>query len=81
MSADPADVLSAALLLPDEARADVAYRLLQSLKPSAILSDDDPNLGDELERRVAAYEAGETSASEWQDVSKRLRAALDERAG
>jgi len=79
MSVDPSEILQAALSLPDEERAGVAYRLLQSLKPPAVMSDVDPALQTELERRVSAYEAGQTSASDWQQVSERLRKAFKNR--
>jgi len=79
MSIDPSEVLQAALSLSDEERAGVAYRLLQSLTPPAVMSDDDPALHTELERRASAYEAGQTSASDWEQVSKRLRDALNDR--
>jgi putative addiction module component (TIGR02574 family) len=42
-----------------------------------VLSAEDPGFAMELDRRVDAYEAGETSASDWDDVSARLRQALD----
>jgi len=80
MSVNPTEILTAALSLPDGDRAGVAYRLLQSLKPPGVLSDDDPELEAEIERRVAAYEAGETSASDWEEVSQRLRGQLEKKS-
>jgi putative addiction module component (TIGR02574 family) len=71
-------IFGTALALPDESRAELAYRLLQSLRPSEVLSEEDPGFSAELERRVDAYEAGETSASDWGDVAARLRQALDD---
>jgi len=53
---------------------------LQSLKPPGVPSEGDPELEAELERRVAAYEAGETSASDWGEVSQRLRDQLEKRS-
>ena len=79
MSIDPSEVLQAALSLPDEERAGMAYRLLQSLTPPAVMSDADPALQTELERRVSAYEAGQSIASDWDQVSERLRSALKNR--
>ena len=70
-------IYGTALALPEENRAELAYQLLQSLKPSAALTDEEPRFSAELERRVDAYEAGEMSASDWDDVSVRLRQALD----
>jgi len=80
MSVNPTEILTAALSLPDGDRAGVAYRLLQSLKPPGVPSEGDPELEAELERRVAAYEAGETSASDWEEVSQRLRDQLEKRS-
>ena len=79
MSTDSANVFDAALGLPDGDRASLAYQLLQSLKPHAVMSEDDPNFVDELERRVAAYERGDSVAADWDDVALRLRHALGEK--
>jgi len=68
-----------ALALSEENRAELAYKLLQSLQPSGILSDEEPRFSAELERRVKAYEDEETSASDWDEVSARLRLALESR--
>ncbi|MFW5692737.1 MAG: addiction module protein [Thermoguttaceae bacterium] len=73
MSVDPANVLDAALTLSDTERAGLAYRLLHSLKPPAVMSEDDPAFQAELDRRVDAYESGESTAEDWHDVSQRLR--------
>lgn len=71
------EIYGTALALPEHSRAELAYRLLQSLKPPRGLSAEEPGFAAELDRRVDAYEAGETSASDWDDVSARLRQALD----
>jgi putative addiction module component (TIGR02574 family) len=71
-----AQVYGTALALPEESRAELAYQLLQSLKPPAVLSDEEPGFSAELERRVEANEAGDTSASDWEQVSARLRQTL-----
>lgn len=78
MSVEPTELLSAAMALPDDQRAGLAYKLLQSLKPPGVPSDADRALEAELDRRVTAYETGETTADDWQNVSERLRRALDE---
>lgn len=41
------------------------------------LSEDDPDFAEELERRVAAYEAGESEATEWDIVRERIRKELE----
>jgi putative addiction module component (TIGR02574 family) len=76
---EPTQVFHAALSLPEEQRADLASRLLDSLTPATGLSEDAPDFEDELERRVRAYESGKSSASDWDAVSARLHAALESR--
>ena len=79
MSTERANVFDVALSLSEGDRAQLAYKLLQSLKPPAALSVEDPGFEDELERRVEAYRTGETSATDWDAVSDRLRQALESR--
>ena len=79
MSTDSNRILDAALSLPPGERADLAYRLLQSLKPPGVWSIDDPAFDAELERRMAAYESGQTPAEDWETVSERVRQALKDR--
>ena len=79
MSTEPANPFDVALSLPEEDRAHLAYKLIQSLKPPGTLSEEDPAFENELERRVQAYEAGETSAADWNAVSDRLRRSLESR--
>ena len=76
---EPTRIYDAALSLADEERADLAYKLLQSLKPPSVLSADTPESEDKLERRIAAYEAGEASADDWDTASARLRQALQDK--
>ena len=79
MSSNSPDILDAALSLSDEERASLAYRLLQSLKPSDLVSHADVEFEAELERRVDEYEAGRSDASDWDEVASRLKAKLQER--
>ena len=79
MNTDSSQILDAALHLPDDERASLAYQLLQTLKPRGVSSADDAGFEDELERRVNDYEAGKTGASDWDDVARRAEAALRER--
>ena len=79
MSSDSPDILDAALNLSDPERADLAYRLLQSLKPAKVVSDEDADFDAQLDQRVEDYDAGRTKASDWDDVSARLKAKLQER--
>jgi putative addiction module component (TIGR02574 family) len=77
MSTDSAFIFDAALHLSDDDRANLAYQLLQTLKPPRILDEDDPRLDDMLQRRIEKYESGESEASNWEDVAARLRQTLD----
>jgi putative addiction module component (TIGR02574 family) len=79
MSSDTPNILNAALNLSGPERASLAYRLLQSLKPSGVLSDSDVQFESELERRVEDYEASRTTASDWNEAAARLQSKLNER--
>ncbi len=73
------DILAAALSLPDGERANIAYELLQSLKSPGIMDEDDPGFADELQRRLDAHDADPTQADDWENVSKRIHAAIEKR--
>lgn len=73
---EPTQVWDAALSLPEDERANLAYRLLQSLSPPTGLSEDSAGYDEELERRARAYDEGRTSASDWEAASARLQEAL-----
>jgi putative addiction module component (TIGR02574 family) len=64
-------VLADALRLDDEARAELAAELLASLDGPA-----DPNADGawnaEIERRIAAIEAGEVTLESWEEVRRRI---------
>ena len=77
---EQAQIFDAALSLPDESRADLAFQLLQTLKPSDGLGEDDSAFADELERRVEAYESGQTTADHWDTVAGRLRQEFEREA-
>ncbi len=79
MSSENLNIVDAALSLSDLERANLAYRLLQSLKVPAIASEADNEFQSELEQRVIDYDAGRTQASDWDEVANRLRSALSER--
>ena len=79
MSTHSPDIFGAALNLPDAERADLAYRLLQSLKPPGGISDGEAGFDRELERRVTEYDAGRTNASNWDEVAKRLQTTIQQR--
>ena len=75
------DFIEKAMQLSDKERVEIARRLLLSLEHvSDELSDEQwiAAWRPELERRVRAYERGETSAIDWRESLARVRNALDE---
>ena len=68
---DEKDVLSQALLLPRQGRAELAARLLESLDDESD-SDVDQAWLDEIERRCAAVDAGEAGTSGWSEFRERV---------
>jgi putative addiction module component (TIGR02574 family) len=76
---DSTQILDAALALNDGERAGLAFKLLQSLKPDGVRDEGDSDFAQEVERRVLAYERGETTASDWKTVEERIRQAVAER--
>jgi putative addiction module component (TIGR02574 family) len=80
MSTDSANLFDAALQLPDDDRANLAYQLLQSLKPAGVLAEDDSQFDAELEQRLARFERGESQAADWNDVAIRLRDSLGKKS-
>ena len=44
----------------------------------SMFSEDDPGFAEELERRVTAYESGESQATDWEIVRGRIREQLVE---
>ena len=81
MNVDPASLLNDALTLTEVDRAELAYQLLRSLKPPAVVSADDSAFENELDRRVDAYERGQATAADAADVSRRLREGLTKHSG
>jgi hypothetical protein len=67
MQLTPDRILEAALSLPEGDRLDLAHRLLDTLPPEPdLLSLDDPNLIEELDRRVA----DDSGAIPWSELKK-----------
>jgi putative addiction module component (TIGR02574 family) len=79
MSVPVFEVEDAAMALSDAQRADLAYKLLRSLPPASGSDADSPAFETELERRMAAYDAGQTTADDWDVVRGRLQAVLEKR--
>jgi putative addiction module component (TIGR02574 family) len=77
MSSESTSFLDAALQLPVEERAQLAFQLLQSLQTADVRAEDDLNFASELERRSHEFEINPSCASDWEDVAGRLRDTLD----
>ncbi len=70
-------VYQAALALPEEERAELADRLLNTLSPD-IPSQLHPAWRDELRRRSAQVDAGEVDLVSWEEVRRRAWQAVAE---
>jgi putative addiction module component (TIGR02574 family) len=68
-------VLADALRLEPEARAEIAAELLASLDGPADL-DAEAAWAQEIERRVAALEAGTVSLEPWDEVKRRIETEI-----
>jgi putative addiction module component (TIGR02574 family) len=68
---DSTTLLEQALSLPENERAKIAARLLESLDENA-QRDIDAEWVAEIERRCAAVDAGTLATSDWQDVRARI---------
>lgn len=64
-------LLTEALNLPEQDRADLAVRLLESLDGHAD-DDVDATWAKEIERRCAALDSGEAVSSDWNEVRDRI---------
>lgn len=75
------EILDRALQLSPRDRASVAESLIRSLEPEGEeLSEEKWKQvwGEEIERRIAAYEKGEVSAVDWEESITRIRNAIRE---
>jgi putative addiction module component (TIGR02574 family) len=68
---DTAALLDQVLSLPENDRAEMATRILESLDPEA-QRDVDEAWAVEIERRCAAVDAGTLATSDWKDVRARI---------
>jgi hypothetical protein len=71
MSKTEEEILRAALSLREEARAEIADKLLRSLEPEP--DDTDERWAWEAEDRIAAFERGELSAIPGDEVFSSLK--------
>jgi putative addiction module component (TIGR02574 family) len=77
---DASSIFDAALALPRNKREELARQLVISLEPEEPKDPDyDRLLGEEIERRWAAYERGEVQAVDWREALDRVDAELDAR--
>lgn len=78
MTPTAADILQAALKLPEIDRLDIAAELLASAPaPQGVLSEDAPGFLEELDRRVQEHRRDPSTAVGW----RQLRSELHERYG
>jgi putative addiction module component (TIGR02574 family) len=73
MSQTVAEILNAALALPEDERAELAELIAASL-PSGSLH---LAWGDELRRRAAEIDSGQVKPIPWDEVRKQVQAQLD----
>ena len=79
MSTDIPNLFETALSLPESERASLVHVLLHSLQPPGVLGEDSSQLDDELEKRLAKYDAGETQASDLASIESRIKRAIEKR--
>lgn len=65
------ELLNEALQLPENERAEVAARLIESLDRDKE-AEVDAAWAAEIERRCAELDAGRTTTSNWEDVRRRI---------
>ena len=75
MSSAGQKILEDVLSLPEDERAEIAARLIESLDHGAEANVDEAWAA-EIERRCAALDAGEAVASDWADVRRRIESQL-----
>jgi putative addiction module component (TIGR02574 family) len=71
-----AEVLEQALVLPAAQRADIARKLLESLDTEPVDPGVDKAWADEVESRASAYDRGEVTALDADQVFDRARQSL-----
>ena len=68
-------ILQDVLALPENERAELAVRLIESLDNGADAGVDEAWAA-EIERRCAALDAGEAVTSDWEEVRRRIETQL-----
>ena len=75
------DLLERTLHLSGSDRAELARQLLLSLEGSQSDSKADEAWEAEIERRLAAFDRGESAAIDWQEAVERARRAIQKGSG
>ncbi|MGE0761459.1 MAG: addiction module protein [Pirellulaceae bacterium] len=75
------DILSAAMALPAEQRAEVAHELLLSLEPGELDPDVDQAWADEVRQRLRAIREGRAALRDWNDALEDIRQSLVSKGG
>lgn len=78
MSSAGDKVLRGVLALPEDERAEIAARLIESLDGGLDACVDEA-WATEIERRCVALDAGETVTSDWEDVRRRIETQILEK--
>jgi putative addiction module component (TIGR02574 family) len=73
-------LLRDALDLDERERADMAVALLESLEPEVDEAEIEQAWRHEVQRRIAAADAGQAELIPWEEVRNRLFARLNERS-
>ncbi len=71
MTKSAEQLLDEVLRLPEQERAEIAARLIESLERE-VDADVDAAWAAEIERRCAALDAGQAVTSDWNDVRRRI---------
>lgn len=75
MSSAGHKILQDVLALPEDERAEIAARLIESLDEDAEIGVDEAWAA-EIERRCTMLDAGQAVTSDWEDVRRRIEAQL-----
>jgi putative addiction module component (TIGR02574 family) len=74
------ELVSTALDLSADDRAELARQLILSLEPAEVDADADSAWEAEIEHRLQAIDRGETTSVEWRQAIERARSSLSKPA-
>lgn len=80
MSLSNDDLLSSALALPPDRRADLVSHLLDSLADARKPTRSDDEIAQEVQRRSAEMDSGEVVGIPWSEVRAELRARISRKS-